>query len=86
MWLLNKGRVVLEKYMKVNAWVSQGCEWSREVYESLRGKSTESETKESSVTVGQGMEDQGCVHLDKFRGCWRITNERWCQSAFLQWR
>ena len=46
MWLLNKGRVVLEKYMKVNAWVSQGREWSREVYESLRGKSTESETRE----------------------------------------
>ena len=52
MWLLNKGRVVLEKDMKVNAWVSQGCEWSGEVYESLRGKSTESETKESFVTVG----------------------------------
>ena len=51
MWLLNEGRVVVEKYMKVNAWVSQGCEWSSEVYGSLRGKSTESETKESSVTV-----------------------------------
>ena len=41
-----------------------------------REKSTGISTKRIFVTTVWGMEDQGCVLLDKSRGCWRITNER----------